>query len=688
MSPPARWFRSIEYGVACGTFRAGGRIAHAMLRRFLLSVVSALCVCARPLGAQTLSPRDISEIRLASDVRLSPDARRVAFVVSEPAESERSLRQSGIWTVAADGSEPPRLRISGGNDDSPRWSPDGKTLAFRSARGEAPAGEKGASPQVYRSAANGDGAGAPVRLTAVVGGVDEFAWSPDGRFIAFTSPEPAADEDPVVAGRMPRYTRLGIVNVTEGTTVLITGHEFDVQEFAWSPDGGEIALVIAPTPQPEDQFKLALLVVDRRTGRIARRLSENVAFSGLLRWSPDGQLLVFRECPPTKEFGSWLAVVPAAGGPVRSLLKEHLFSTLRAEWAPDSRHLLLLSIEGTGQALVNLDVPSGRMQRIAEVVISQWEFSFTTNGATSAYLTQSARSPSDVWLVHAGASPRRLTDLNPQTRSWRLGAVKAVSWRNSKDGMLRRGVLITPPDFKAGRPYPTIVEGHPGDTPWWMGWHATPWAWGQLLASRGFVVFLPNYRGVSGEGWKMHATIGDWGGIALQDLIDGVDALVAQGIADPDRLGIGGWSNGGFMTEWAITHTTRFKAAVAQSGHSDFFSLYGTSYNRASLRVSFGDPYTNRDVYDAHSPITFIRNCRTPTLILHGANDSGVPVGQGYEFFIGLKAMGVETEMVVYPREGHSIRERGHQEDLQNRILAWFDSHLKPAAGSPRKTDR
>jgi dipeptidyl aminopeptidase/acylaminoacyl peptidase len=633
------------------------------------------------LDAQPLNPHDISEIRLAGDVRLSPDARRVAFVVSERAESGRAARRSGIWTVAADGSEVPRLRISGGDDNSPRWSPDGTTLAFLSARADAPAGA-GSTRQIYRVAAKEEGVGAPERLTSADGGVDEFAWSPDGRFIAFMAPDPATDEDPVVVGRTLRYTRLSILNLAEGTTSLITGREFDVAELAWSPNGEEIALVVAPTPRPEDEFKLALVVVNRRTGRIVRRLSENVAFSGGLRWSPDGRFITFLECPPTREFGSWLAMVPATGGPVRPIVKEHLFTTLRAEWAADSKSLLLLTIEGTSQALMSFDVGSGRMRRVADVVISQWEFSFTTNGATSAYLSQSARSPSDVWLVAAGTSPRRLTDLNPQTLRWRLGKVQSVSWKNSRDGMTRSGVLITPPDFQAGRPYPAIVQGHPGDTPWWTGWLATWWAWGQLLASRGYVVFLPNYRGVSGEGWKMHATIADWGGMAFQDLMDGIDALVAQRIADPDRLGIGGWSNGGFMTEWAITHTTRFKAAVAQSGHADFFSLYGTSYNRASLQISFGDPYTNRAVYDTHSPITFIRNCRTPTLILHGANDSGVPVGQGREFFTGLEAIGVEAEMVVYPREGHSIRERAHQEDLQNRVLAWFDRHLKEPAGS------
>jgi dipeptidyl aminopeptidase/acylaminoacyl peptidase len=154
---------------------------------------------------------------------------------------------------------------------------------------------------------------------------------------------------------------------------------------------------------------------------------------------------------------------------------------------------------------------------------------------------------------------------------------------------------------------------------------------------------------------------------------------VEQKIADPERLGIGGWSNGGFMTEWAITHTTRFKAAAALAGHSDFFSLAGTSTGRAWLEVAFGDPYIHRAAYEERSPITYVRNCRTPTLLLHGQNDTGVPVGQAYEFHTGLKVIGVDTELVIYPREGHSLQERGHQEDLQGRVLAWFDRHVKGA---------
>jgi dipeptidyl aminopeptidase/acylaminoacyl peptidase len=360
-------------------------------------------------------------------------------------------------------------------------------------------------------------------------------------------------------------------------------------------------------------------------------------------------------------------------------MKDYSGSVIALEWTPDSKRLLAQSIEGTHQALLTIDVATGTVRKLAEVMQTIWEFSFSTNGQTIVYNAQTPESPSDIWVWIKDAPPRKITDFNPQTKSWRLGTVREVEWKNSKDGLIRRGVLITPPGYQPGKLYPTIVNTHPGDTAWWVGLHAKWWAWGQLLASNGYVVFLPNTRGVSGEGWRLHAAIGYWGGMSFQDLMDGVDYLVEQKIADPNRLGIGGWSNGGFMTDYAITRTTRFKAAVAEAGHSDFFSLYGTSYLRAAMRVfNPASPYYNRKSYDDDSPITLIRNCRTSTLLLHGINDGGVPVGQAYEFYTGLKDVGVETEMVVYPREGHSIQEYAHQLDVQKRVVAWFDKHLKP----------
>jgi dipeptidyl aminopeptidase/acylaminoacyl peptidase len=643
---------------------------------------------ATGLDRAPLTPKDILSIRDIRELQLSPDGRKVLFVVTEPFDPAlpRTPRMANIWIVPIEGNEPPRPLIPNlTNATTPRWSPDGRWLAFLSDRGDSGSNDPETTIQVYLLPSAG---GKAERLTSVPGGVESYAWSPDSEMIAFVARDQptvkererqSAGDDAIEIDRNFKYSRLWVTNLSDRKAVQVTRQDFEINELAWSPKGDEIALVVAKSPKPEDSLLFSLVVVNRSTGEVARTLSTNVELTGGLRWSPDGRWITFYEGPPTKEFSAWVSVVAASGrGNVRPLMKNYSGTVVALGWTPDSKNLLAQSIEGTGQTLLAIDLDTGAVRKLADVMQTIWEYSFSTNGSTIVYNAQTHDSPSDIWVWTKDAQPRKITDFNPQTKSWRLGKVREVQWKNSVDGLTRRGVLITPPGYQPGKLYPTVVNGHPGDTAWWVGFHAKWWAWGQLLASNGYVVFLPNTRGVTGEGWKLHATTADWGGLVYQDLIDGVDYLVAQKIADPNRLGIGGWSNGGFMTEYAITHTTRFKAAVAQAGHSDFFSLYGTSYIRASLRVSTPDsPHYSRKWYDDHSPVTLIRNCRTPTLVIHGIADTGVPVGQGYEFYNGLKDVGVETEMVVYPRERHSLQEYAHQLDVQKRVMDWFDKYLK-----------
>lgn len=635
-----------------------------------------------------LTPKDILSLREIKELQLSPDGKKVAFVVREPHDPRlpQAPRTANIWVVPSDGSERPQPLIPKlKNATSPRWSPDGRWLAFLSDGTESGSPTPAATIQVYLFSSDG---GKPERLTSVPGGVQNFAYSPDGKMIAFTARDQlttqeqerqSAGDDAIEVDRNFKYSRLWVTNLSDRKSVQVTNQDFEIYEFAWSPRGDELALVVARTLKAEDLLLFSLVVVNRLTGGVVRTLSPNVELTGGLRWSPDGRWITFYEGPPTKEFSAWVSVVPASGGPVRPLMKDYLGTVYALDWTADSKHLLAQSMEGTRQALLTIDSTTGAIRKLADFIGSQWDWSFSTNGQSIVYTAQTPESPSDIWVWTKDAPARKITDFNPQTKSWHLGKVREVEWKNSKDGLIRRGVLITPPGYQSGKLYPTVVNTHPGDTPWWAGFHAKWWAWGHLLASNGYVVFLPNTRGVSGEGWRLHGELGYWGRRSFQDLMDGVDYLVEQKLADPNRLGIGGWSNGGFMTEYAITRTIRFKAAVAQAGHSDMFSLYGTSYLHAAMRVHNPEsPYYNRKSYDDDSPITLIRNCRTPTLLLHGVNDRGVPVGQAYEFYRGLKDVGVETELVVYPREGHAIQEYGHQLDVQKRVLAWFDKHLKP----------
>lgn len=676
-----------------------------MNRMALISLALSVFLCAGTLLAQSpntstqnaveraahaITPENVLSIRDVRGLQLSPDGKQIAFVVREPADPKlpRQPRASNIWIVPSDGSQRPHPMVPDlKNAYSPFWSPDGRTLAFLSDRGVDVTNSAGQGDQVYLLRVDGGDGATVERLTSVPGGVEGFAWSPDGKMIAFVARDQATPEeqqreaagyDAIEVDRNYKYNRLWVTNLSDRKSEQVTKQDFEINEIAWSPKGDELALDIALSP--DDSAHLSLVVVNRLTGEVARTLSANVSLPGCLKWSPDGRWITFLEGPPTKEFSSWVSIVPSGGGTVRPLMKDYSGTVIALDWTPDSKHLLAQSIEGTREAILKIDSATGAVRKLADVTQTIWEFSFSTNGQTIAYTAQTPESPSDIWVLTKDAEPRQVTDFNPQTKSWRLGKVREVEWKNSKDGLIRRGVLITPPGYQPGKLYPTVVNTHPGDTAWWAGLHAKWWAWGQLLASNGYVVFLPNTRGVTGEGGRMHATTADWGGMAYQDLMDGVDYLVAQRLADPNHLGIGGWSNGGFMTEYAITHTTRFKAAVAEAGHADFFSLYGTSSGmRSSMRITTPDsPHKNRKWYDDHSPITLIRNCRTPTLLIHGIRDGGVPVGQAYEFYNGLKDVGVETEMVVYPREGHNIQEYAHQLDVQKRVLAWFDKHLKP----------
>jgi dipeptidyl aminopeptidase/acylaminoacyl peptidase len=349
---------------------------------------------------------------------------------------------------------------------------------------------------------------------------------------------------------------------------------------------------------------------------------------------------------------------------------------MQVEWLRQPDQLALIMLKGMESYLMHYDVRKASMLDSTRIITSQSSWGLGSDGERIVFLSETTKSPPDVWYADPGRPPVQLTHLNPNVGSWQLGEVKTMEWRNTVDGERMDGVLILPYGYVAGRRYPTIVNMHPGDLPWWPGFIGSWFAWGQLLASHGYLVFLPNYRGVNGYGVKRRETLNDWGGAALQDMLDGVNKLIADGIADSTRLGIGGWSNGGFMTEWTITHTNRFKAAVAEAAHADFFSLYGTSRGE---RPYFGvSPYIDRSAYDAHSPITYVKNARTPTLLIHGEKDSGVPVTQSYEFHRALQELGVETELLVIPDEGHGIGQPVNRVKVQSRMLDWFDRHLKP----------
>jgi dipeptidyl aminopeptidase/acylaminoacyl peptidase len=641
-----------------------------LLLLFLASTVNAQ-------QKRTFTPEDLVDIRSVADPRISPDGKRIAFVVTEPGDSSKpdKARDDNVWIVPVDGSEPARLfAFSGKSENTPRWSPDGRWLAFLSDRGD------DGQTQIWLMRADG---GEAEKLTGAKAGVDGYKWSPDGRMIAFLARDAITDDeqkkqamhdDAIHIDHDYKYERLWMIGLNDRKPALVTRQNIEVNEFDWSPDAASFAIAFTSTPVFELKSRLA--VMRWSDGELLRTLTDNVSSSSNVRWSPDGTGILFFESSPTG-WSNWLALVSPGGGQARPLLKDYPGTLWAGEWGPDSKHLIAEAAVDTRVKLLRIDVQSGEAITLADILNSGPDFSVSADGRTLPFVNEKPDSPGDIWSFAIGGQLRQLTALHSQIPFLKLGNVREVSWKNRKDGQVLHGVLVTPADFRSGEPYPTIVEAHVGDSAWSSGWQGSWWQWAQLLASNGYVVFLPNARGVTGQGWKLHETITDWGGSAFDDIMDGVDSLIEQKIADPNRLGIGGWSNGGFMTTWAITHTNRFKAAVAFAAPVDFQIEWGVAGFGRSWSTLWDTPMRARAVYDAHSPFHFVQNCTTPTLILHGETDPNAPIAQAYEFYHALKALGTESEMVVYPREGHSIQERAHQIDFQNRVLAWYAKHLK-----------
>jgi len=424
-------------------------------------------------------------------------------------------------------------------------------------------------------------------------------------------------------------------------------------------------------------YRNKVAIVDVSTGKIERWLSERAGPIDV-RWSPDGKTLASAKLSASGI--SNLPVLTSNQGSERLVGEKYRGTIWSMRWR-NAQELIAEGIEGTSARLLAVNSETGSIRPLTSLMAEGPDFSVSADGRTLAYIAQEFSSPSNVWVLDQTGSPRKLTNLHPQVSSWKLGAAREVSWKNKKDGATIYGVLVLPADYVEGKRYAMVVDIHGGpEWAWWSGWAGSWHEWGQFLASHGYAVLMPNPRGSDGQGSSFaEAVHKDWGGMDFEDVMSGVDDLVAKGIADPDRLGIGGWSYGGFMSSWAVGHTTRFKAAVIGAAVTDLISFYGsTDITPDFPSVYFdGPPYEHRELYEAHSPLSFVRNAKTPSLILHGEADPRVPTTQGWEFYNALKELGVETEMVTYPREPHGINEPEHEKDLLARVLAWYDKHLK-----------
>ncbi|HWA95054.1 MAG TPA: S9 family peptidase [Terracidiphilus sp.] len=683
-----------------------------------ISLLLALVFAGATLSAQelkTVQPADIANIKSVSDPRISPDGREVAYVVETPVDAP-APKNEHIWIVSTGGHSAPHPYVAGsdGTDTAPRWSPDGKWLAFLSTRKNPLAGTsafvfklanvEGRKDVIPAKDADKDDAknedaqlwllpttgGEAVPLTDLHGNIKNPEWSPDGRFIAFVSrdmdtPKEREDKkrkiDEVVVDDNYKFDRLWVYDLAKHEARLVTAADINIDDYGWSPDGSQFIARISPTPRIDDYWRVSKIVLlDGKTGTVTRTLEEHAGYAKP-RWSSDGHHVTYSRMRPLHITDEHVLFDLTSGK--THLLESNTPGTVQQMvWTPDGRSVVAEVVEQTHTAAIKVDAATGagtHIEGLKGIASYRGAIQFNSDGSKISFLANSFKSPEDVWLLADGKAVR-LTDTNPQVASWKLGSEREISWKSKKDGKLIYGVVVYPPDYKPGTRYKTVVHIHGGPEEAWVnGWHGDWYDYAALLSSHGYVVLLPNPRGGDGQGPAFaEANYKDWGGGDFIDIQSGVDDLIAQGISDPDKLAIGGWSFGGFMTAWTVTHTDRYKAAMVGAGVTDIYSMATTT----DISPSFQDGYfgtwaTSREGYDAHSPVRYLAACHTPVLVLHGGADSRVPTSQGEEFYHGLRFLGRDVKMVIYPREPHIFTEREHQIDSLQRILDWYDSHLE-----------
>lgn len=651
----------------------------------LASITSASSGASRPDVQKVLATlQDVQEFEAAE---ISPDGKQVAYV-------KKIRDRKGAWKLAAveispvgagSGTSSAR-RVTGAADGraheekSPAWSPDSKRVAFLS--DAAKEGQK----QIWIAPAAG---GPAKRLTLVKGQLDQLRWSPDGKSIAFLFVEGSGQETGALTAYKPdsgvveetiEEQRIAVADVATGKVRQVSPANLYVYDYDWSPDGKRFAAEAAQGSGTNNYWIAQLYVVDAKSGE-ARSVWKPPLQIACPRWSPDGTEIAVIHGLMSDEgsTGGDIWTVPAgspSGGTAKNRTEGMRSSASAIFWRAPDEILFTEYVEGD-EGVSTLDPATGKTKRLWRGSSELFRFSVAAAkvGLASAAIASSFRDAPEVAAGPVG-SWAPLTKDNTGIRPF-WGEAKSHLWES--DGQKVEGWLIAPLELDpAGNPMVVVVHGGPSAVA-----HARwPTRWTALLPSQGYFVFMPNPRGSYGQGEAFtQGNVKDFGYGDLSDIDRGVTAVLAQAPIDGKRLGICGWSYGGYMAMWAVTQTNRYAAAVAGAGIVSWQSYYGQNKIDQWMIPFFGaSVYDDPQVYAKSSPITFIKKAKTPTLVLHGDRDSEVPTPQGYEFWHALKTLGVPTQLVIYENEGHNIQDPKHQLDRDRRLVAWFDKYLGKAA--------
>jgi dipeptidyl aminopeptidase/acylaminoacyl peptidase len=623
-----------------------------------------------PSPTKVLTPEALLNLRRLSSLEFSPDGTRVAFVVAEPAKGDQ--RSSHIWLFDTSNGSFRQLTYSAKSESSPKWSPDGKSLAFLSNRD--------ANQQIYVLSMSG-GESAP--FTKGKRNINRFEWSLDGKTIAFLAPDAKTEaeekkekdkDDARIVDKDDKHARLWLLSLSDKSERAVTPANYQISDLAWFPDNRRLAVIATDHPESDRNTEHIFLVrttVQKPDESLVQLLAPRGPFGGI-KVSPTGENISFigsREDGPSPH-DLWILPVgmPAAKNLTAANLDRAVFDY---RWNKD-RSVILLAADGFTRKLVRY-TSGGTREDIAILDCMPSSFAVSDDGAI-AFVGESSTEPQEIWLAAAGQQPKKIPEFNKSFDTSALIRPELYKYK-SFDGLEIEANLLKPSTYDGKSKLPLVALIHGGPT---GAWESSIEFWGQLLVARGYAVFYPNIRGSVGYGEKfVESNRADWGGGDFKDVMAGIGDLVAKGVVDPDRLGIGGWSYGGYMSEWAITQTPRFKAAVSGAGMANLTSEYGTEQHPSYDEWFWGVPYEKPTGFLNGSPFLHLKNVKTPTLILQGDADTVDPLGQSQELYRGLKRYGVETELVVYPREPHGFHEEKHLLDRLNRIVAWYDKYMK-----------
>ena len=669
------------------------RLKGVLFSVFVLIFLNGWAVVAQPVKPRPVTLDDVMALRNVSQAAISPDGRWVVFVVTE-ADLKANRFNTDLW-LASTGPDRRVIQLTRNpkRDDRPQWSPDGRWIAFLSERGK----EK---PQIWRISPTG---GEAERLTDVKTGVSQFRWSPDGRQIAYTAREPEPEAlkkrkekwgDFMIVDEDILRDRLYVIDVeTKKVRELTPNFPMHVDAMDWSPDGKMIVFSARPTPKVPDRFKSDLYLVPADGSAPPLPLVKRPGPDSDPRWSPDGRWIAFVTRNGREDWvgNTYLARVSPDGKTIQ-LLTESFDEVIRgdAQWSPDERAIYFEAGHRMTIQAYAVDVKTAVVRPITQVAGVITSFHVARDGRTAAFIRQDPRHPPDVYTGqlrrrgHRWAldGVRRLTDLNPQVRDLALGTVEPFTWK-APDGLQLEGLVVRPPDFQPDRRYPLLVVIHGGPAgvflqSFTLRRGAYPI---QVFASQGYMVFMPNPRGSGNYGEKFRKmNYRDWGYGDYRDIMSGVDALIDRGWVDPDRVGVMGWSYGGYMTSWVVTQTNRFKAASVGAGVTDLFSMFGTTDIPPFMLAHFGrPPWEDAESYFKHSAMAHVAAVKTPTLIQHGDRDRRVPTFQSWEFYTALKMRGVPVRFILYKGQPHGIRVPKLVKAVMKHNLDWFHRWLPPS---------